>query len=1009
MVKDRAVSQDLYKFVDFGFISPNKHSSTMISLSSLHSVQLRFMCCFIISIAICLGAETSKILCTEKERQSLLKFKQGLLDESNVLSSWESQKDCCKWKGIKCNNQTGHVIMVDLSHNISDVFSVEQPLAGEISSSLLELTELNYLDLSFNTFDGLKIPSFMGSFQQLKHLKLASVGFVGPIPHQLRNLTGLHTLDLSMNYLLTVNDLDWLTHFSSLRYLNLTRLNLSEIVNWPLSMAKLPSLIELQLSSTTLPDPILSSLPLNNFSNSLEILNLSDNHFSPSIFYWISNISSKLIHLGLMACQIQGPIPDVFTNMASLVSLDLSHNQLKGGLPKSFKNMCSLESLNLESNKFSDRLYDSIKNLSCAEETMKYLHLSGNPFWGPFPDLTNFSSLIELFIDGTNMSGPLPKNLSQFSKLNILSLAYNQLNGSLPDFTGLSSLRLLFLANNQLSGYVPESIGKLYSLEVLFLSSNSLNGVLTEAHFLNLSHLNNLDISHNPMSLNFSSDWIPPFQLEFLNMESCNVGSEFPKWLQTQKKLRSLYMPNATISDSIPIWFWNLSTTLTELNFSYNQIHGQLPNLSPKQKNYFSLDLSYNNLSGPIPLLSSATNLILSNNIFSGPLSSLCEAPALQLFRLDLSNNRLSGELPSCWIHYETLLFLNLAKNNFSGNIPISLSHLKNLVLLRLHDNNLSGEVPSLEDCKELRVVDLGRNKLTGMLPTFQGQSLPNLLVLRLRHNEIHGSLPLSLCSLPALHVLDLSENNISGSLPECLNNITAMSYDVNDNIIIGLVQVVWKGIEIEFGQNLKHLRSIDISSNNLGGKIPETFTSLLKMISLNLSRNHLTGTIPEKFDKLSSNLESVDLSRNWLTGSIPTSFSSLNFLSYLDLSYNSLSGRIPKGTQLQSFDASSYVGNLQLCGQPLTEDCPGDEMNQDPGAHNGDGDDKDEGEDNEILSFGFFVSIGIGYFIGFWGVCGTFLLKSSWRNAYFRFFDDTKDLVYKRIIVVFKTRLHRA
>uniref|UniRef100_A0A803PQ14 Argininosuccinate lyase n=1 Tax=Cannabis sativa TaxID=3483 RepID=A0A803PQ14_CANSA len=961
MVKDRAVSQDLYKFVDFGFISPNKHSSTMISLSSLHSVQLRFMCCFIISIAICLGAETSKILCTEKERQSLLKFKQGLLDESNVLSSWESQKDCCKWKGIKCNNQTGHVIMVDLSHNISDVFSVEQPLAGEISSSLLELTELNYLDLSFNTFDGLKIPSFMGSFQQLKHLKLASVGFVGPIPHQLRNLTGLHTLDLSMNYLLTVNDLDWLTHFSSLRYLNLTRLNLSEIVNWPLSMAKLPSLIELQLSSTTLPDPILSSLPLNNFLNSLEILNLSDNHFSPSIFYWISNISSKLIHLGLMACQIQGPIPDVFTNMASLMSLDLSHNQLKGGLPKSFKNMCSLESLNLESNKFSDRLYDSIKNLSCAEETMKYLHLSNNPFWGPFPDLTNFSSLIELFIDGTNMSGPLPKNLSQFSNLNILSLAYNQLNGSLPDFTGLSSLRLLFLANNQLSGYVPESIGKLYSLEVLFLSSNSLNGVLTEAHFLNLSHLNNLDISHNPLSLTFSSDWIPPFQLEFLNMETCNVGPEFPKWLQTQKKLRSLYMPNATISDSIPIWFWNLSTTLTELNFSYNQIHGQLPNLSPKQKNYFSLDLSYNNLSGPIPLLSSATNLILSNNIFSGPLSSLCEAPALQLFRLDLSNNRLSGELPSCWIHYETLLFLNLAKNNFSGNIPISLSHLKNLVLLRLHDNNLSGEVPSLEDCKELRVIDLGRNKLTGMLPTFQGQSLPNLLVLRLRHNEIHGSLPLSLCSLPALHVLDLSENNISGSLPECLNNITAMSSDVNDNIIIGLVQVVWKGIEIEFGQNLKHLRSIDISSNNLGGKIPETFTSLLKIISLNLSRNHLTGTIPEKFDKLSSNLESVDLSRNWLTGSIPTSFSSLNFLSYLDLSYNNLSGRIPKGTQLQSFDASSYVGNLQLCGQPLTQDCPGDEMNQDPGAHDGDGDDKDEGA---YIGWGFQV-----FGFGFWNL----------------------------------------
>ncbi|PON96923.1 LRR domain containing protein [Trema orientale] len=979
----------------------------MVIQSSLRSAQLGIMCIFI-TAASCLSAETSKILCTEKEKQALLKFKQGLVDESKVLSTWDREKDCCKWRGITCNNQTGQVIMLDLSHNISEIFSVEQPLAGEINPSLLELRDLNYLDLSFNVFDGLKIPSFIGSFGQLKHLKFASVGFVGPIPQQLGNLTGLHTLDLSSNDLLVVSDLDWLTHLSSLRYLNLSRLNLSEFVRWPQSINKLPSLLELQLSSTSLPDVNLSSLPLNNFSNSLEVLVLSDNHFSPSIFFLVSNISTNLIHIGLMSCQLQGPIPDVFTNLSSLISLDLSYNQIEGGLPKSFRNLCSLESLNLESNKFSDRLYDSMKNLSCADETMKYLHLSGNPFWGPFPDLSRFSSLIELFIDGTNISGPLPKTLSQFSKLDSLSLVYNQLSGSLPDFTGLSSLRLLYLSNNQLNGSVPESIGQLSSLEALILSSNSLNGVLAEVHFSNLSRLESLDISQNPLSLNISSDWIPPFQLDTLSLDSCKVGPAFPKWLQTQKKLRSLYVSNAGISDSIPKGFWDLSTSLTELNLSYNQIHGKLPNLLQKNKTYFSFDLSYNNLSGPIPLFPSVTDLILSNNMFSGPLSSFCDPPALQLYRLDLSSNQLSGELPNCWIQFQRLSFLNLAKNNFSGKIPNSLSHLQNVVLLRLHDNNLSGEMPSLEDCTELRIVDLGRNKLSGRIPTLQGQSLPNLLVLRLRHNEFNGSLPLSLCSLPALHVLDLSDNKISGFLPECLNNITAMSYEVPDNIILGLVQVVWKGIEIEFGQNLKHLRSIDISSNNLSGMIPQNITSLLKLVSLNLSRNHLTGIIPGNFNKLSS-LESLDLSRNWLSGSIPASFSSLNFLSYLDLSYNNLSGRIPLGTQLQSFSASSYVGNLQLCGPPLTKDCSGDKIDQDPDVRDGSEDDKDEGDDDDFLTFGFFFSIGIGYFVGFWGVCGTFLLKSSWRNAYFRFFNDTKDRIYKRARAVFKPRSHRA
>ncbi|KAH0670067.1 hypothetical protein KY285_024225 [Solanum tuberosum] len=93
--------------------------------------------------------------------------------------------------------------------------------------------------------------------------------------------------------------------------------------------------------------------------------------------------------------------------------------------------------------------------------------------------------------------------------------------------------------------------------------------------------------------------------------------------------------------------------------------------------------------------------------------------------------------------------------------------------------------------------------------------------------------------------------------------------------------------------------------------------------------------------------LESLDLSRNQLTGRIPTSLARLNFLSVLDLSSNNLSGEIPSSTQLQSFNPSSYAGNNELCGPPL-EKCP---VHDD---HTSRTNNVDE-DDDMLLSFGFY------------------------------------------------------
>ncbi|KAL5568476.1 hypothetical protein UlMin_025051, partial [Ulmus minor] len=729
---------------------------------------------------------------------------------------------------------------------------------------------------------------------------------------------------------------------SSLRSLNLSSVDLSKVVSWPQFVSKLPSLLELQLNSCNLPDASPRSLPLINSTSSLRVLQLNNNSLNSSIISWVVNVSKNLAEIELNTNQLKGALPDVFTTMVSL-------------------------------------------------EKVTRLDLSNNLFSGLFPDLKNFPSLKNLFLD-----------------------------------------------KNQLHGSVPESIGQLSTLEWLSLSSNSFCGVLTEAHFVNLSRLNYLDLSYNHLSLNSSSNWIPPFdQLAYLLLSSCDVGPAFPKWIQTQRNLTVLDIAEANISDSIPDWLWNLSSSLRYLNLSHNQIHGMLPNLSSPPRLQF-IDLTSNKLFGPLPLFPPNTSLLLiSNNSFSGSISSLCTT-RLSLRDLDLSNNNLSGELPNCWMQLDNLKFLNLANNHFSGKLPASLGNLSNtnlildlgnnnfsgsiltiwnifpkIQILNLRKNNFSGEMPSVRSCDSLLFLDLGSNKISGRIPECIGRQYPPTLeILQLQSNEFYGSIPSSLCNLQALRVLDLSRNNISGFIPQCFINFSAMS---SENVTISRMgtspelflhtkvlwsgafqeslpstNVMWKGIDREFGENLKYLRSIDLSSNKLSGEIPESIT-LLKLQSLNLSRNRLTGSIPENFSPMSNALESLDLSRNQLSGRIPESFSSLTSLSKLDLSYNKLTGRIPRSTQLDGFFADPYIGNEGLCGPALNKSCLGDDNKPDQVP------DKTEGDANEggFLSFGFYVSVAVGFVVGFWGACGSLIFQSSWRFSFFALMTRINDQIY--------------
>ncbi|RVW72126.1 Receptor-like protein 12 [Vitis vinifera] len=707
-----------------------------------------------------------------------------------------------------------------------------------------------------------------------------------------------------------------------------------------------------------------------------------------------------------------GKVSPALLQLEFLNYLDLSWNDFGGTpIPSFLGSMRSLTYLNLHGASFGGLIPPQLGNLS----NLQYLSLgSGYSFYElNFTEVhwleskSMLSSLSKLYLVACELDNMSPSLGTSHIPLNELHLSYNQLTGQTPEYIGnLSSLTSLSLNANRLNGTLPSSLWLLSNLELLYIGYNSLADTISEVHVNELSKLKHFGMSSASLIFKVKSNWVPPFQLEELWMSTSQIGPNFPTWLQTQTSLQYLDISKSGIVDIAPKWFWKWASHIDPLiKLSDNQISG---NLSGVLLNNTYIDLSSNCFMGELPRLSpQVSRLNMANYSFSGPISPfLCQKlnGKSNLEILDMSTNNLAGELSHCWTYWQSLTRLNLGNNNLSGKIPDSMGSLFELEALHLHNNSLSGDIPpSLRNCTSLGLLDLGGNELSGNLPSWMGETT-TLMVLRLRSNKLIGNIPPQICQLSSLIILDVANNSLSGTIPKCFNNFSLMAtIGTEDDAFSSLerssftgydyenLMLVIKGKESEYGSILKFVRSIDLSSNNLSGSIPTEISSLSGLEFLNLSCNNLMGSIPEKMGRMKA-LESLDLSRNHLSGEIPQSMKNLTFLSHLNLSYNNFLGRIPSSTQLQSFDAFSYIGNAELCGAPLTKNCTEDEDFQGIDVI-------DENEEGSEIPW-FYIGMELGFIVGFWGVCGALLFKKAWRHAYFQFLYRVKDWVYVAIAI---------
>ncbi|KAH1151789.1 hypothetical protein GYH30_045343 [Glycine max] len=862
--------------------------------------------------------------------------------------------------------------------------------------------------------------------------------------------TALTILDLSSNKL-TSSTFQLLSNFS----LNLQELYLRDnniVLSSPLC-PKFPSLVILDLSYCSLSDTNIQSLfySPSNFSTALSILDLSSNKLTSSTFQLLSNFSLNLqeLYLGDNNIVLSSPL---CLNFPSLVILDLSYNNMTSSVFQgSFNFSSKLQNLYLYNCSLTDGSFrmsssfimsssSSLVSLDLSSNLLKSstifywlfnsttnlhnLFLYNNMLEGPIPDGFGkvMNSLEVLDLNGNKLQGEIPSFFGNMCALQSLDLSNNKLNGEFSSFFRNSSwcnrdiFKSLYLSYNQITGMLPKSIGLLSELEDLYLDGNSLEGDVTESHLSNFSKLKYLYLSGNSLSLKFVPSWVPPFQLEYLEIRSCELGPTFPSWLKTQLSITFLDISDSGLNGSVPEWFWKNLQNVQKLNMSHNNLTGSIPNLPLKLLNGPSIILNSNQFKGKVPsFLLQASELEFTHNKLSGLSSFLCDQSAAgNLGILDLSNNQIKEQIPDCWkCVVDTLLVLDLSHNKLSGKIPISLSTLVKLKALVLGYNNLMGGLPStLKNCSNLIMLDVGENMLSGPIPSWIGESMHQLIILNMRGNNFSGNLPNHLCYLKHIQLLDLSRNKLSKGIPTCLKNFTALSeksinrsdtmyrvywynstYYEFDSLSLGDytfdVTWMWKGVEHGFRNPELFLKSIDLSSNNLTGEIPKEVGYLLGLVSLNLSRNNLSGEIPPEIGNLSS-LDSLDLSRNHFIGQIPSSLSEIDGLGKLDLSDNSLSGRIPSGRHFETFEASSFEGNVNLCGEQLNKTCPGEgeqtTAKPQESAVNG---------DDSVFYEALYMSLGIGYVIGFWGFLGPILLWLPWRNAYMRFLNRLTGYIY--------------
>mmetsp|Transcript_5186 Transcript_5186/g.7535 ORF Transcript_5186/g.7535 Transcript_5186/m.7535 type:complete len:973 (-) Transcript_5186:85-3003(-) len=571
--------------------------------------------------------------------------------------------------------------------------------------------------------------------------------------------------------------------------------------------------------------------------------------------------------------------------LTNLHRLNLMKNEIQGTVPESFSEFKKLEFLDLSDNLMTSQLPRNLPS------TLEEVWFENNAFTGSIPDdFSRFEALRFIDMSNNQLTGTIPSYFAEMTRLNSLALAGNKLTGSIPDFDA-PGMDVLDFTDNKLTG-MPDIFPP--DLSELKLGSNQLKGPFPDSKLFETLTL--LNVTGN----DFTGE--VPTKLELDDSEEYfNLWRSFGCDKNTLCKSGhnilcspGYFSPVGAVSELGPCQVCPLSEDELEKK--------ALGQTTCSSKDYIAGDVDGDGVL-------SEREILQLFYVFTGGRewgtdfqkhwenvnTKTCDLPGVscggdgEVIAITPNNAKLCAGssdchgLPSEIGMLRSLQIIGLSgASKLTGTLPPEWGKLEKLNVLKLDKcSSLKGAIPTeIGNLKSLKILDLSSSGFTGQLPSELGQ-LSDLTTLNLSLNSFRGSIPSEISQMKSLKQLVLSRCKLKGRIPE--------------NI-----------------QNLQQLENLELYGNNLTGPIPSNLMGMVSLKRLDMFSNKLTSSLPAELGLL-KNLQIIHLKENRLSGTIPAVIGVLPSLTWFDVSNNNITGTIDP-----IFGSSSSLVDLKLGGNRI-------------------------------------------------------------------------------------------